>query len=50
MWQPFKLVGFGLNYQLFEVDVEVTTDEFGGVGGKFTWEYNGPAVFVGVRW
>jgi len=50
MWQPFKLVGFGVNYQLFKVDVEATTDSFGGVGGEFTWDYSGPAVYVAVKW
>jgi hypothetical protein len=48
-WQPFKHVAFNMNYQYFEVDVSVTSDEFGGVGGSFIWEYTGPAVDVKVR-
>jgi hypothetical protein len=49
LWQPLKLVGFGLNYQLFEVDVEATTEEFGGIGGKFEYRYDGPVLYVALR-
>jgi hypothetical protein len=48
-WQPFKLIGFGLNYQLFEVDVEASTEEFGGIGGKFKYRYDGPVLYVALR-
>jgi hypothetical protein len=49
LWQPLKLVGFGLNYQLFKVDVEATTEEFGGIGGKFEYRYDGPVLYVALR-
>jgi len=49
MWQPFKLIGFGLNYQLFEVNVAATTEDFGGIGGKFKYRYDGPVLYVALR-
>jgi hypothetical protein len=49
LWQPFDHVGFGLNYRTFEVEVNATSSDFGGVGGSFNWRYKGPGLNVKVR-
>jgi hypothetical protein len=49
LWQPFNLVGFGFSYQFFEVDVSATTEDFGGVGGEFRYRYQGPLLYVALR-
>jgi hypothetical protein len=48
-WQPFKYVGFSLNYQTFEVEIDVESDDFGGVSSSLLWKYSGPALNVVVR-
>ena len=45
IWQPRKLLGLGIGYDSFNVDVKVKNSDF---RGKLDWTYQGPQVFFNV--
>lgn len=45
LWQPRKLVGVGLGYDYFLVNVDLKKDKF---RGSLEWEYSGPQLFFNI--
>jgi hypothetical protein len=45
IWQPKRLVGIGVGYDYFNVDVDVKKSNFKGM---MDWTYKGPQVFFNV--